>query len=135
MTTDTPLLAQKSPYSIRMVNGEPFFFIPVTHKTEATLPTFDPAIDYETLCQEMNLRKAQATQQLQALILEYKNLTSKLERLQAQGNVEPSGGLNKRKRHRRAADEIERHFTCQVCGKAYGSEGSLNQHSKLKHPD
>lgn len=35
------------------------------------------------------------------------------------------------KRIRRAAFQIERKFVCW-CGKAYGSEGSLNQHKKLK---
>jgi hypothetical protein len=43
----------------------------------------------------------------------------------------------KRKRVRRIASEIKRHYKCMVedCPKAYGSEGSLNQHIKLKHPD
>lgn len=36
-----------------------------------------------------------------------------------------------KKRTRRSANEIERKFVCW-CGKAYGSEGSLNQHRKLK---
>jgi hypothetical protein len=38
---------------------------------------------------------------------------------------------------RRNADEIERYYKCsvKVCGKSYGSEGSLNQHYKLKHPE
>lgn len=36
------------------------------------------------------------------------------------------------KRYRRTANEIERRFKCW-CGKAYGSEGSLNQHKKLKN--
>jgi hypothetical protein len=38
---------------------------------------------------------------------------------------------------RRMADEIERYYKCtvKVCGKSYGSEGSLNQHYKLKHPE
>ena len=40
-------------------------------------------------------------------------------------------GYDKRKRYRRTANEIERRFQCE-CGKAYGSEGSLNQHKKLK---
>ena len=42
-----------------------------------------------------------------------------------------------RKRHRRTADKIQRHYRCPVhnCDKSYGSEGSLNQHMKLKHPD
>lgn len=32
---------------------------------------------------------------------------------------------------RRTANEINRRFVC-ACGKAYGSEGSLNQHKKNK---
>ena len=38
---------------------------------------------------------------------------------------------------RRNADEIERYYKCTVksCAKSYGSEGSLNQHYKLKHPE
>ena len=44
---------------------------------------------------------------------------------------------DKRKRHRRTATEIARLFKCPVadCHKSYGSEGSLNQHMKLKHPE
>jgi hypothetical protein len=43
----------------------------------------------------------------------------------------------KKKRHRRTATEIARHFKCPIddCPKSYGSEGSLNQHIKLKHPE
>ena len=43
----------------------------------------------------------------------------------------------KKKRYRRQADQIERHYKCPIegCNKAYGSEGSLNQHTKLKHPE
>jgi hypothetical protein len=131
MTSEAPMFDKKSPYSIRMVNGEPFFFIPVTHKSDQSPPAYDSKVDYNALCRDMTTRNTQATQQLQALILEYKNLSSKLERLQEHCMTEVS--VRKRKRHRRAADEIDRHFTCQQCGKAYGSEGSLNQHAKLKH--
>ena len=54
----------------------------------------------------------------------------------------------KRKRHRRTATEISRPYLCPIedCPKSYGyvnyllyrffsSEGSLNQHLKLKHPE
>ena len=39
-------------------------------------------------------------------------------------------------RHRRRAGEINRHYICPVssCQKSYGSEGSLSQHVKVKHP-
>lgn len=41
----------------------------------------------------------------------------------------------RRKRHRRTANEISRHYVCPIedCPKSYGSEGSLNQHLKIKH--
>lgn len=45
--------------------------------------------------------------------------------------------LEKNKRFRRNAHEIQRFYKCTVksCEKSYGSEGSLNQHYKLKHPE
>ena len=46
----------------------------------------------------------------------------------------PNGNTGEKmpkKRIRRTANEINRRFIC-VCGKAYGSEGSLNQHKKNK---
>ena len=38
---------------------------------------------------------------------------------------------------RRTANEIHRFHVCNVegCGKSYGSEGSLNQHLKIKHAE
>jgi hypothetical protein len=43
----------------------------------------------------------------------------------------------KKKRNRRTADEIEKAYECSAerCQRSYGSEGSLIQHIKLKHPD
>jgi hypothetical protein len=42
-----------------------------------------------------------------------------------------------KKRHRRTASEIERNHICKAttCGKAYGSEGALKMHMRLKHPE
>ena len=39
------------------------------------------------------------------------------------------------KRHRRTNEQIQRNFVCQYekCDKAYASEGSLQQHIRLKH--
>jgi hypothetical protein len=44
-------------------------------------------------------------------------------------------GSERRKRMRRTAVEIARHYVCNIdkCNKSYGSEGSLNQHIKIKH--
>jgi len=43
--------------------------------------------------------------------------------------------IERKRRHRRNANEIERQFVCSVkeCGKAYGSDGALFQHMKNKH--
>ena len=58
----------------------------------------------------------------------------------SQATVMPTsypGQYYQRKRYRRTAEEIERRFRCPVenCNKAYGCEGSLNQHIKIKHPE
>jgi len=43
----------------------------------------------------------------------------------------------RKRRYRRRANQISRSYVCQLptCRKAYGSEGSLNQHMKIKHPE
>jgi hypothetical protein len=43
----------------------------------------------------------------------------------------------RKKRFRRTANEIEKGYTCEMprCSRSYGSEGSLLQHIKLKHPE
>ena len=43
----------------------------------------------------------------------------------------------RKRRFRRRANQISRSYVCPLttCRKAYGSEGSLNQHMKIKHPE
>jgi hypothetical protein len=43
----------------------------------------------------------------------------------------------RKKRFRRTANEIEKRYHChsEKCNRSYGSEGSLLQHVKLKHPE
>ncbi len=55
----------------------------------------------------------------------------------AGGAYQASHFSRHKKRYRRTANEIERRFRCPVenCMKAYGCEGSLNQHIKIKHPE
>mmetsp|Transcript_35859 Transcript_35859/g.47186 ORF Transcript_35859/g.47186 Transcript_35859/m.47186 type:complete len:134 (-) Transcript_35859:62-463(-) len=49
------------------------------------------------------------------------------------GGIDGAGSAHdkRKKRIRRTANQINRRFIC-MCGKAYGSEGSLNQHKKNK---
>ncbi len=76
-------------------------------------------------------------------ISKYENV-KKIDELRPQAWATPTGGLGSKKRHRRTAEEIDRHYICPHpgCGKSYGyvcapvrnrSEGSLSQHLKLKH--
>eukprot|EP01017_Pseudomicrothorax_dubius_P049364 TRINITY_DN9168_c0_g1_i1.p1 TRINITY_DN9168_c0_g1~~TRINITY_DN9168_c0_g1_i1.p1 ORF type:complete len:195 (-),score=25.83 TRINITY_DN9168_c0_g1_i1:155-739(-) len=82
------------------------------------------------------------TSQLKELVEEKRGLLEKITRLEAAHNqpasYATSGVLDdrKQKRKRRTAKDIERHYKCLVesCPKSYGSEGSLAQHIKLKHP-
>eukprot|EP00347_Sterkiella_histriomuscorum_P022077 403331761 len=82
------------------------------------------------------------TNRLQHLLNEKQELQFKLNRLESNKRKhEEALGMTfdiaeeKRKRHRRTATEIARHYRCPIedCPKSYGSEGSLNQHLKLKH--
>ena len=94
------------------------------------------------------------TNRLQQLLDEKQDLGYKLNRLEVSGFMNLTVQSNKRKheevlnmpfeidnekkkRHRRTATEIARHYKCPIedCPKSYGSEGSLNQHIKLKHPE
>jgi len=75
------------------------------------------------------------TSQVRSLRSDKAELQRRLARLEE--TEEGSETQEKGKRHRRTASEISRHYKCAVaaCQKSYGSEGSLNQHIRLKHPE
>ena len=71
---------------------------------------------------------------------EYFEVSQKSDYDQMSQNFGPShsGSMSGRKRrYRRRANQISRSYICNLptCRKAYGSEGSLNQHMKIKHPE
>lgn len=75
------------------------------------------------------------TNRLQQLLNEKQDLGYKLNRLESNKRKhEEVLGMpfeidnEKKKRHRRTATEIARHYKCPIeeCNKSYGSEGSLN---------
>ncbi|ETK77602.1 hypothetical protein F441_16445 [Phytophthora nicotianae CJ01A1] len=67
----------------------------------------------------------------------------KIDTQQLKDNAEPEAekvappSSTSKKRRRRPAAEIDRKYKCTVadCTKAYGSEGSLIHHQKVKHPE
>jgi hypothetical protein len=81
------------------------------------------------------------TTQMKELISEKNELLTRLSELErGEKHVkEPalSPGADKKARIRRKAADVERHYKCpnDACQKNYGSEGSLLQHIKLKHPE
>jgi len=82
------------------------------------------------------------TTQMKDLVAEKNELLNKLAKLEKRSKelndtkTLDDAAEEKKKRFRRVASEIDRHYRCPVesCQKSYGSEGSLNQHVKLKHP-
>lgn len=72
--------------------------------------------------------------QLKTSLEEKKELGDRI--FEMEKNQKNTSQEEKKKRHRRCANEIAREFYCKApkCGKSYGSEGSLFQHMKLKHP-
>lgn len=84
----------------------------------------------------LQLQVASLTTEKEKLAKDLESAEKKLKEMTSQAELrdEISG---KKKRIRRTAREIAREFTCPstTCGKSYGSEGSLHQHMRLKHPD
>jgi len=66
-----------------------------------------------------------------------KSRTSSKKRKAAEKHSSDEDEDDTKKRHRRTALQIERKFRCEIpsCGKAYGSEGALKMHVRLKHSD
>ena len=92
---------------------------------------------YHEFCR-LHLANVVLMSQMRELVNERNELSTKFTKLEKKGEEIREGDKseeNRTKRFRRTADEIERHYRCPVetCQRSYGSEGSLNQHLKLKH--
>lgn len=106
-------------------------------------PTDDQNLSYyQEFCRLFIANNVLQTQ-MKELLNEKTDLMGNLNRLEKRSEelLGKSGQLDslqpKKKRYRRNANQIERHYRCPVgpttCSKSYGSEGSLNQHIRLKH--
>ena len=85
----------------------------------------------------VNIVLTTKVKKLQEEILELNDRIRKFETHGFPGNIKFNADLGKRKRKRKTKDQVERNFKCNIngCTKSYGSENSLNQHMKLKHPE
>lgn len=98
-------------------------------KLDEKLPVEQGNLDYFSEYIKLFFANVVLTTQLKELYSEREVLVKKLGVLESEAD--------KKKRKRKKKDEVERNFRCMVdgCGKAYGSENSLNQHYKLKHEE
>ena len=85
----------------------------------------------------VNIVLTTKVKKLQEEIQELNERIRKYETHGFPGNIKFNADLGKRKRKRKTKDQVERNFKCNIngCNKSYGSENSLNQHMKLKHPE
>ena len=85
----------------------------------------------------VNIVLTSKVKKLTETIEDLRDKLKKFENFGVPGNIKYGSELGKRKRKRKTKDQVERTFCCNIesCGKSYGSENSLNQHMKLKHPD
>jgi len=142
-------LILNTPYLSQM----PHFFSSIYEHFHKNTPQKELSINYIQQIQLLSLANNTIFQQIQNLEKEKVELLEKCEnlesvqikrldnkRISAEKKEEEYSGMSlfeKKKRHRRTALEIERPFSCPVgpCYRLYGSEGSLNQHIKQKHPE
>jgi len=105
----------------------------------------DPNTNYYQEYCRLFIANVVLTTQMKELLSEKNELIARLAKLEKQHDMNvrsPRSSTGdsseaKKKRERRKACEIDRHYLCPVekCGKSYGSEGSMNQHLKNKHPE
>ncbi|CAG9315096.1 unnamed protein product [Blepharisma stoltei] len=100
------------------------YFVPLT---QDQIKNEDENIDYYDEYCKLYVYNLLLKQKIDELAVEKDRFQKRLS------NLEESLSNGKKKRHRRTADKIERHYTCPICGKSYGSEASVNNHVKLKH--
>jgi len=115
------------------------------NNTLSGLPADDQNTNYYQEYCRLFIANVVLTTQMKELVAEKNELMARLSKLEQKQNEialkspRSYGGDSdmKKKRERRRACEIDRHYTCPIekCQKSYGSEGSLNQHIKNKHPE
>jgi hypothetical protein len=78
---------------------------------------------------------------LQEVMVDFKETLIHIKNQQKMNDIIPPQRYQietpKPRRKRKKKSEIERNFACNIdnCQRSYGSENSLNQHMKIKHPD
>ena len=113
------------------INNTPYFVIPI-YEVDTDLPPQMEGKNYRAEYYKSREEHIELTKVLQDLLFEREELLSSLQQVEPLP-LKRKKTLNYSQRERRRAGDIVRLFECEICGKAYGSEGSLKQHTKLKH--
>jgi len=111
---------------------------------ESMLPPNDQNANYYQEYCRLFIANVVLTTQMKELIAEKNEILQRISDLERgektsvnKKNKSPETHDDKKSRIRRKANEVERLYKCtdMQCQKSYGSEGSLFQHMKLKHPE
>ncbi|CAG9327773.1 unnamed protein product [Blepharisma stoltei] len=121
---------------IQEIGGTPFFVIPMFAQppSMSQAPPKEIGRDYREEYKKLLAENETQTGQLQNLLADIDKLQKDIQGLERQQpSIKHERPQAKAQRTRRPAKQINRHYRCRLCPKSYGSEGSLNQHMKLKH--
>jgi len=142
----TPFLGNNQNFNGRMQNMQSMPNMPSIPNNDvgnSVVPSDDQNQNYYQEYCRLYIANVVLTNQMKELVAEKTDLLTKLGKLEKRREELQNTKNNfdkdeeKKKRSRRTASEIDRHYRCpiEICQKSYGSEGSLNQHIKLKHPE
>ncbi|OMJ83562.1 hypothetical protein SteCoe_15470 [Stentor coeruleus] len=133
---DFPSIFSNSKIELKNINKVPYFCIPINENLDGSspVPSFDIKKDYTSECLTLQEANEEFAVKIESLSIEIHEIKGKI--VDMEKNKIPSKSKKysiSNKRDRRKSSQISRMFSCEVCGKSYGSEGSLNHHTKLKH--
>ncbi|CAG9322698.1 unnamed protein product [Blepharisma stoltei] len=121
---------------IQEIGGTPFFVIPMFTQppSMSQAPPREFGKDYREEYKKLLGENEIQTAELQTLLADIDRLQKEIQGLERQQPaIKHVRSPVKAQRTRRLAKQIDRHYRCYLCPKSYGSEGSLNQHMKIKH--
>jgi len=140
-------LADPNLLAANMQLNQSFMHNPMSNNLDSIIPPNDQNMNYYQEYCKLFIANVVLTNQMKELIAEKNELVGRINELEKRGGdkvektpITPNlnnSSDDKKTRIRRKAAEIERHYRCPIttCQKSYGSEGSLIQHIRLKHPE
>jgi len=105
---------------VQNIQGMPYFVIPLNEPLPI-VPPREEGVDYYLEYKASLERYQSLTDEIQSLLTDIDSCNAKLEDLQkTSSQPKTDRQVVKKKRLRRKAQQIERHFKCSYCSKSYG---------------